>query len=405
MKKSVTSFLLCFLFLFSYPNVALARAGNFISGSYCNPDLQQYNAEIDWSEVPELENARDFARYLNDCIEERMQIIPLHFVNGFALNQKTGILPGQKTLAVNAYRWDYYIISSEKNSQKVIYVLYYYPGLRIADAYANGDISNLTADERQVYTIALKFLEELKNVKSDFVKELLIHDKIINLTNFRTVDFSKKNYSLRNISALGVFLDHVGNCQAHSDAFYMLGRMVGLDVGIMRGVAFGGTHMWNTITIDEKGYFVDLSFDRNSFKDNTNKSYITYYYFNAPREIMKANYTWDRSFERDKIQDTVDDNYFYGTQEHFRSKRKYFGISEDSAEQALESVAQGVARNGWKLWYAMVPYDKYYSNVQNVLDYFGEALTNNNWYGNYYINVKTNPHWKYMFYTIIMRKS
>ena len=160
--------------------------------------------------------------------------------------------------------------------------------------------------------------------------------------------------------------------------------------------------MWNTIRLGDKSYFVDLSYNRNSFNDSNNRSYTTYYYFNAPREIMNATHTWDRSFEIYKINDTIDYNYFYNTKEHYNYDRKHFGIYKKPCD-AIDSIANGVAQYGWKYWYAMVPYDQFYSNVQNVLDYFGKSLTQNDWYGNYYVNIKTYKNLKYMYYTFIIK--
>ena len=395
-------FIFIFVLIFFHYNIVNANKSVFISGSYLNNDIRVFNNEIDWDDIPELKNARDFAIYLDECIEERMNIIPLKFTNGFGINPNIGVHFGQKILTINAYRWDYCIVSSDNNLQEVIFVVYYYPGLRIADAYESGDTSQLTNDEKRVYSIVLPFIEELESIESDLVKEQLIHDKIISSTRFKYIYFSRNQHTLRDISALGVFLNHSGNCQAHSDAFYMLGRMAGLEVGIMRGFAFGDTHMWNTIKIGENEYFVDLTFNRNSFSDNNGKSYTTYYYFNAPREIMNKTHSWDTAFEINTLQDSIDSNYFYCSPEHFSTKRQYFGITEENPKDAIDSVANGVAKYGWKYWYAMVPYDKYYSNVNNVLNYFGKSLAHYNWYGKYYINIKTSKNLKYMYYTFVM---
>ena len=381
-----------------------ARDQRFLSGAYCNQNLKEYKSEIDWDSIPFINNRREFAIYLNSCIEKRLTIIPFKLANGFKIDTSSGSFPGEKTMAINAYRWDFLSLYNDKNIQKLIYRIYYYPGLRISDAYLAGDTSDLTEDELKVYDIVVPYVEKIKRIKSDMVKEQLIHDRILLKSKFRAVNFKNDEYTLHNISALGIFLDDRGNCQAHSDAFLMLGRMVGLDIGIMRGIAFGATHMWNTIKLGNKSYFVDLSYNRNSFTDSDNKSYTTYYYFNAPRQIMALTHQWDRSFEINKISDTLDNNYFYGTNEHYNYDRKYFGIYKKSARDALDSIAKGVSQYGWKYWYAMIPYDKFYSNVKNVLDYFGQALTRENWYGNYYVNIKTTNKMNYMYYTFIIKK-
>ena len=119
-------FIFIFVLMFFHYNIVNANKSVFISGSYLNNDIRVFNNEINWDDIPELKNARDFAVYLDECIEERMNIIPLKFTNGFGINPNIGVHFGQKILTINAYRWDYCIVSSDNNLQKVIFVVYYY---------------------------------------------------------------------------------------------------------------------------------------------------------------------------------------------------------------------------------------------------------------------------------------
>ena len=73
------------------------------------------------------------------------------------------------------------------------------------------------------------------------------------------------------------------NCQGYSDAFYMLGRMAGLNVRRIGGKFKGEFHVWNTITFEDgKTYCVDVTQDDIKYADKNR-----YVFFNAPLEVVQ----------------------------------------------------------------------------------------------------------------------
>ena len=237
-------------------------------------------------------------------------------------------------------------------------------------------------------------------------KELLIHDIVIGSAKYEAVNFEglKPYETPRGKSALGVFLDHKANCKGFSDAFYMLCRMAGLKAGMWHGRTGRASHMWNTIELDGRTYFVDTTFDQNGFTFN-NERFYKYVYFNAPREIFQATHSWNKETEPGNLQEEVDKNYFYATGEHYDTNRRYFGCSADSAKEGLDGLAEGIATKQWQRWHLMVPYDSHFANVNAASKYLMNKLTHAyHWgggRGNINMGILTNKKWDYMFYTVV----
>ena len=194
----------------------------------------------------------------------------------------------------------------------------------------------------------------------------------------------------RFVTAMEALIDGKANCQGYSDAFYMLGRMCGLNVSRMGGTANGNPHEWNTITYgDGKTYFIDVTAGDDAItKSNGGKEFM-YIYFNAPVEIMQVTHSWDRSFEPPNLQPSVDFRYSYS------------GIWSDlarttNADAGINLVAEKL-KAGRKWFSVMTPLEeKYFTNSQDVANYISKQSGKN-------IHLNTRKYGKYMFFTAHLR--
>ncbi|MBR0061822.1 MAG: hypothetical protein IJP68_10135 [Selenomonadaceae bacterium] len=57
------------------------------------------------------------------------------------------------------------------------YYLNELPGTRVANAYLSGDKSKLTAEEQQLYNVAVGIVTEANKYSSEIEKERYIHDE------------------------------------------------------------------------------------------------------------------------------------------------------------------------------------------------------------------------------------
>jgi len=157
-----------------------------------------------------------------------------------------------------------------------------YPGTRVANAYLSRNREqawmDLTNEEQKLYNIAVGIVDEANKRNSEVEKARYIHDEIC-----RHV-LSYKDENERNKTAIGALIDNYAQCQGFTDAFYMLGRMCGLNVCRINGTLQGEPHAWNFITFsDGKSYCIDVT---NGF--NTKTTYL----FCATKERMEKVGWW-----------------------------------------------------------------------------------------------------------------
>jgi hypothetical protein len=193
----------------------------------------------------------------------------------------------------------------------------YYPGTRIADAYAAGDLSTLTKDERQVLEKAQQVVRQAQEEsQTGLMLELKLHDWICANVSYTTsnTDFTQIEDAPRTLTAVGALLDGQANCQGYTDAFYLLGTLAGFNVDRMSGFSGDDRHMWNTIELDGRWFVVDVTADDAPISgDPANQVYVNYRYFNAGRDVISDTLTWPELYEYRPIEQASNHNYYYFT--------------------------------------------------------------------------------------------
>ncbi|MBQ7585600.1 MAG: hypothetical protein IJU40_05060 [Desulfovibrionaceae bacterium] len=354
-------------------------------------------SQIDWSQVPAISNKRALTSYIHACVEARQRVIPVLYTQGFFVNA----LDLLKNYLRLPWSRDTTLLRNQRET-RVVYEVIYYPGMRVSDAYLSGNRSNLTKEEQRLYQAALPIVHEAMKLQNPLARELYIHNTIAQRTRF--YQNNQGGTMPRHTTALGVLLDGQANCQGYSDAFYMLGRMCDLKVDMMAGQARGSGHTWNTIELNGKTYIVDVTWNDDSLNLN-NHSYVTYYYFNAPREIAQATHRWDPGYEYGLLAERIDEMYFYGSPLYYQTKGQFFGSAWPQALEGLNGLARHIAQSGWVMSYALLPFDREWSDSKTANDYLLKILKSEyGWIGRITLNVATNKGWPYMFYTIIAKR-
>ncbi len=299
---------------------------------------------IDWSKVKRISDKTELGQYVEGQKKAGETIIPVILTNGLTVTGQDFI-----TLCPSSIVHWQTVANDGKNTQ-MIYTLMDYPGTKVANAYLKNDTTWLNAEEKRLYDEAVKIVNEAKKRNGIINQEVSIYETIMNRSTYLTGDMSNQPHF---VTAYGVLIDHKANCQGYADAFYMLGRMMGWNVGRMSGTAGGGGHAWNWIEINGKKYFVDATGDDNSIK-NGDVTYNGYVYFNAPVEIMKDTHSWDWSLAPANLQPSVDNCYSYCFLDSHLARA-------NNVEAGLNFIAQKFKeRNGWAS--VMVPFDAKYSD-------------------------------------------
>lgn len=337
--------------------------------------------DIDWLRVKYISTKTELAHYIENSRQKGYNFLPVVLTGGLTVSIDEFIRLAPSSIVSQE------IVHNDGQEIRVIYRLLDYPGTRVANAYLRGDISGLTNDEKQLYYKAVEIVNEANKRNTEMSKEYHIYEEIMQRTEYFTGNMDGQP---RFVTAIGALVDGKANCQGYTDAFYMLGRMCGLNVGRMSGQAGGGDHAWNTITFnDGTTYCVDVTWGDDGFGD-----LYSYIYFNAPLEIMQVDHSWDQSLAP-LIQGSIDDRYSYGSKiigEGYDSARNaritVYNVGGDHSERTndaefgLKLLAQKIAENEKRWFTVMTPYDERYADYNQASEYFSNELLNNtNFYG------------------------
>ena len=228
------------------------------------------------------------------------------------------------------------------NGKKIIVYsnVIYYPGMRVVKAMQNGWTHILSEEDKMLYDVADRIAKNALATSANTLElEIALHDAIAQRTVYEL------NASGENImavdTAFGALIEGRADCEGYSDAFYLLGTLAGLNVGIQHGVSLsddsGIGHLWNLLEIDGKWYIVDVTWD-----DSDNGSY--YAYMNIGRDLALMEYEWDETASLLPLAETTNPyNYYYVIN----------GIFFDTMSGALDYV-NGAIDNGVKQLTIMV---------------------------------------------------
>ena len=263
-------------------------------------NLQVIHAEeqIDWNTVPHFNSKAEVAAYIENG--RRQGQTDFYFVLTsvkISVDKEKGM---KEILTLNEDFVNAIALvpignlSAEFGTGNFFYeIVMEHPGTRVANAYQSGNTSGLNADEIQLYNVAVSIADEANKLSSPLDKELYIYKELCNRGTYydEEVMFTEDNRPKRFFTAFGALIDGKANCSGFADAFYMLGRMCGLNVSRIGGqIKENGKfikHAWNTITFDDgKSYCVDMT---------NGVSTKNLHLFNAPFKVMKTTHrcNWD----------------------------------------------------------------------------------------------------------------
>ena len=240
-------------------------------------------ADIDWDSVPRIGSKAELAKYIEDgrrngqtefhfVLTNKLKTSKEEFDNGFEERAGKQFMKMAYVLVANIHGTHF-----TDGTVQMTCKITEYPGTRVANAYLSGDTSNLTAEEQNLYNIAVGIVNEANKRSSEREKARYIHDVICDSVK----EF--KNENERNKTAVGALIDGYAQCQGYSDAFYMLGLMSRLNVCRIGGYFNKEPHVWNWIMFsDGKSYCVDVT-----------NGYITKsdYLFCATKERMEKTHS------------------------------------------------------------------------------------------------------------------
>ncbi len=141
---------------------------------------------------------------------------------------------------------------------------------------------------------------------TDYDKELLIHDYIVDNTQYYIGDDDPNEI----YTMYGLLINQKAVCQGYADAFYYFTTYAGIETQLVYGdgVSDKGSelHAWNVIELDGEHYFVDTTWD--DPVSASGEAIKVYSYFNVTSEEMSEDHIWVKENYPVSIANTY--NYF-----------------------------------------------------------------------------------------------
>ncbi|WP_167956372.1 InlB B-repeat-containing protein [Anaerosporobacter faecicola] len=127
------------------------------------------------------------------------------------------------------------------------------------------------------------YLDQVEGVKTDYEKELILHNTMINNISY-AMDGGSPSRERWAHSIVGVF-DDVHNqavCEGYAKAFQLLMNACGINCLYIPGYGDGGGHGWNKVQLGGQWYNVDTTWDDPVDAENPEHAILRWDFFNLP---------------------------------------------------------------------------------------------------------------------------
>lgn len=149
--------------------------------------------------------------------------------------------------------------------------------------------------EKQLNKKVKKFVNSVKENKTDFEKELAAHDFVIKSCEYESNfhDSESEPYT-----AYGALVSKRAVCQGYTKAFQLLLSKVGINSINISGVSEKQNHIWNAVFIENDWYYVDITWNDNNMHN------LSYDYFNITTKQLKKDHTINPEFNSVESEDS-----------------------------------------------------------------------------------------------------
>lgn len=126
------------------------------------------------------------------------------------------------------------------------------------------------------------------SAKSDFEKALFCHDYIITNCDYSDTD------SIKESSAVGVFIDGKAKCSGYAKAYKLLLSSIGIESVLITGSATDRegnsvSHMWNAVKFNDGWCYTDTTWDDPITEDG--KKICRHVYFNMTEDMLRRTHS------------------------------------------------------------------------------------------------------------------
>ena len=207
----------------------------------------------------------------------------------------------------------------------------------ISSAYISGSPEKLSSFQREIYSSAVKVIDEIISQNmTDYEKELAIHDYIILHTTYDESHLSAlSEHSENSDNPYGALINGKAICSGYSTTFQMFMDMLGIPCRTIYSTDFSGEeHAWNAVMIGDRWYYVDVTWD-DPTPDCENRP-VRHKYFNVTEEYMKIKHNF--TDENRSTADGGENSYIAHNLVTLSSMEKIPALMEKSYNEYDENV-------------------------------------------------------------------
>lgn len=189
------------------------------------------------------------------------------------------------------------------------------------------------AMKRKCDKVADGILEEARAAKTDFDREKIVHDRLIDLCTYADSD----EYSYKT-TIYGALCGGTASCEGYAKSAKYLLDQLGIACYVVAGNSTppgsaSRTHMWNVVRIDNAYYHLDLTWDDPVL--DSGRALIRYTYFNVTDDAIAKTHS---AYEADPCT-SIEYNYFVHERLLFTEWND--DAKERTAQVALDSINAG----------------------------------------------------------------
>ena len=205
---------------------------------------------------------------------------------------------GLQELTTHAGIMNYTVQASRFSGVVTLRDLVFTPGTVILRARAEGAEESLSPGLQETLRRALGIVLFCRE-DSDLETARALHDWLC-----RNVTYGVNEDTDEDDSCIGAILNGAANCDGYADAFFLLGRLAGLEVLCQQGTdvrSDEGTsdHMWNWLQLDGTWRLVDVTWDDRG--DDREPGYV---FFNLGADRAHRSHRWQEGLSPDLLPET-----------------------------------------------------------------------------------------------------
>lgn len=201
--------------------------------------------------------------------------------------------------------------------------------IRIDLSYTINDKNELDTKIDQMDEIIQLYIANLEN-KSDFEKELIIHDALALDTKYYSeiTDISKVPEQYHTI--YGTFIEKQAVCDGFAKAMQILLDRVGIENIFVTGMLGEVPHAWNMVKLENEWYHLDLTSNKYIKEADGSTKTVVHTYFNVTDEFIQKSHIIDNK-ELNPLANAQVNNYYTKT-------NSYISTTDDFDRRIKELV-------------------------------------------------------------------